>query len=315
MFRKIDVFFAFLVLNALAVAVWSAAWCGCSVWAVAGMIAAAAWYFKTNAYTKRHMVTVSLVFVSLFVGGKPIVQETLQRWLIVALYSGGIKDPSGTVGSATEAATVRAYAEDSVAVVDSAAVTLSNSLATLRGLTNVASVPVSYLASDMPRAIPGTLTNHNVIATIERTQDDGTNLSVFVWFSRSLASAPKITWRVSTSETATYTLQEVTNSYPQTISVDGTECVRYVVSIPQNLRGIPFRPRYELGWGGSEPSEYLGISSLGASVIVAGREHLPYTGADTYDVGGEPLRVTYSGGIAVAAFWKGTNYTERGKAK
>lgn len=244
-------------------------------------------------------------------------REKIRTWMLWALDSGVIKDPTGNIATAAEAETVRSFAQYYDAT---AAEIMSNMTAQLAYLTSITgsitALPVAYIASDIPRSMPNTVTNHNLAATIEATDPDNSmaTQNIRVWFSDELLSAPVNAFYAS-YPSETIRLKVITNSYPDTVLIGGVPCVTYTVEIPERYRGVPLRPVYSMGFGGPGTNEFLSISRLGASVTVAGTEHYPRSGVVTIMLGGEPLTITVDGGITVEASWRGTNYINDGEVK
>jgi hypothetical protein len=225
--------------------------------------------------------------------------------ILAAAASGGDKSPVLRHIAASQAVT-----DLSAGIIVAASQTVANAQAQFDAaawtLTN-RTLTVAYLASDLPRAWAGIHTNGNIAATIQRTRQDGaTNLLAWVWFSEESTVEPKVSLAYSVEDGVWAYMPSVTNSYPDTVDVDGVPCIEYRYEIPAAYRGTVFRPDYELAFGGAAASDYLTIPSGGVVVSTNGVDCLPYTGTDTY---GEYLSVTYKGGIAVSAVWHGTNYT------
>lgn len=230
--------------------------------------------------------------------------------LVTALRDGTILDPSGRVGTVARVAASEEIARLSAGVIEAASNTVAQSQNLFDGaaytLTN-APITVAYIAADLPRALPGVHTNSNVAATIQRTRQDGaTNLVAYVWFSEEPTVVPQVGISYSVAPGVWDYMHAVTNSYPDTVMVDGVPCVEYSYEIPHACRGIVFRPEYELSFGGSRPEDYL-IVPIGGIIVDAGAGiEIPFTGTDVMD---ENLSVTYKGGIAIEAEYFGTNYT------
>lgn len=221
---------------------------------------------------------------------------------VTALAGGGIIDESGIVGRSSEAAVIEAYAGLSVEIADSASNTVAAAADDFRdvaGLVTNAERRVIYIASDLPRAYSRGWTNHNISANVERVRqsDGGTNCSMWVWFSETPAIAPVIAAEVDLGA-GWFKLDPVTNSYPQTEAVNGVPCVRYDYALPVTVRGVVYRPDYEVQFG--HPSSPLLVPRGGILVETngTGGAALPFTGTDRYFSG--RVEVDYRGGIATA---------------
>ena len=259
-------------------------------------------------------LSLLMVWGTLYGGTKSAPRVVLAQF-VTALRSGGLLDASGRIAAAAAAAAVAAVADESAGIVAAASNTVADAQATFNGLadglTNSA-YSVAYIALDFPRAEAHSHTNHNIAATIERLESlDGSNLVAWVWFSEEPAIAPQLVFDASVAEGLSVRLVSITNSYPNTVEIDGVPCISYRMDVPSAMRGIPLRPNYELEFGG--PADPLLAPSGGVLVSTNGVEHLPFTGWDTAhpEPWGADLAVRYAGGIAVEAIWRGTNYTGR----
>jgi hypothetical protein len=281
-------------------------------------VAALGWRVLTRVWREQmprlgtggRAAMVVLILAAAAIGGdkSPVLRHIAT--LVTALRSGALLDPSGRIGAAATVAASQAVTDLSAGIIVAASQTVANAQAQFDAaawtLTN-RTLTVAYLASDLPRAWAGIHTNGNIAATIQRTRQDGaTNLLAWVWFSEESTVEPKVSLAYSVEDGVWAYMPSVTNSYPDTVDVDGVPCIEYRYEIPAAYRGTVFRPDYELAFGGAAASDYLTIPSGGVVVSTNGVDCLPYTGTDTY---GEYLSVTYKGGIAVSAVWHGTNYT------
>lgn len=256
------------------------------------------------------VATVVLLCSLAAVGGDKSPAMRYIATLVTVLRGGAILDPSGKIGSIAYVTAAQEISRLSQGVIDAASNTVAQSQALFDGaaytLTN-APIKVAYIAADLPRALPGVYTNSNVAATIQRTRQEGnTNLLIYVWFSETPTVVPQVGVSYSVSPGDWSYMHAITNSYPDTVMVDGVPCVEYSYEIPHAHRGIVFRPEYELLFGGSRPEDYLIVPSGGVIVDAGSGNEIPFTGTDVMN---ENLRVTYKGGIAVSAEYFGTNYT------
>jgi hypothetical protein len=254
--------------------------------------------------------TVALILVCAAAGADKTPALRAIASLITALQSGELLDPSGRIASAAQAAVVQQVASlaDTIATDASNAVVDAQSQfdAAAFTLTN-RTLRVAYIAADMPRAIPGIHTNHNIAATIQKTAQDGTtNLLAWIWFSEEPAVLPQVAFSYSVAAGVWVDLPAVTNSYPDTTYVNGVPCIEYRFELPAPVRGTVFRPEYDMTFGGPNPTEYLIVPSGGILIQTNGVDRLPFTGTYVYSAS---LSVTYRGGVAVSATYHGTNYT------
>jgi hypothetical protein len=230
---------------------------------------------------------------------------------VTALSSGLIIDPSGVVGRASEQAVLESFAEETSQIVAAATQTVAQAeedFAALAGLVTNVNRKLWYLASDLPRADPQILTNHNIAATIERVRQnaDGSIISQWVWFSEDPATNPTVAAEIDLGA-GWVRLEPVTNTWPLTEAVNGAECVRYDYAVPETARGVVFRPYYELGFGSD--SAPLIVPSAGVSVSTNSVECWPFSGTDALH---SNLTVTSSGGIAISAVVNGAAATNNG---
>lgn len=254
--------------------------------------------------------TVALIMVVAAAGADKTPALRALATLITALQGGGLIDPSGRIGSAARAAAAQAILEASGGIIAAASNTVADAQyqfdAAAETLTN-RNLKVAYIAADLPRAIAGLHTNSNIAAAIQLTRQDGnTNLLAYVWFSEAPAIEPQVALSYSVAAGVWAYLPAVTNSYPATVNIDGVPCVEYRYQIPEAVRGIAFRPDYELSFGGARSEDYLIVPLGGVLIQTNGVECLPFDGTDVYS---DDLSVTYRGGIAVSAVYHGTNHT------
>lgn len=275
------------------------------------------WSFAALRRLPAHtLVALSLLMVwgTLYGGTKSAPRVALAQF-VTALRSGGILDASGRIAAAAAAAAVAAVADESAGIVAAASNSVAEAQATFDGLADGLTNRVyttAYIALDLPRAEAHSHTNHNIAATIERLECvDGSNLVAWVWFSEEPAIAPQLAFDASVAEGASVRLVSITNTYPDTVEIDGVPCISYRMDVPAAMRGVPLRPNYELEFGG--PSDPLIVPAGGVLVETNGVLHLPFTGWDLAhpEPWGADLAVRYAGGIAVEAVWRGTNYAGR----
>jgi hypothetical protein len=259
------------------------------------------------------LALLAFVLVGADKGGAPTSARIAQ--FVTALRSGLLLDDSGQIGSAATMAAVQAFESETQAIIDAAfnvvAAAQADFDAAAFTLTN-RNLTVAYIAMDLPRAEPNTHTNSNIAVTIERVQQVGSsNLVAWVWFSEEPAVAPTLAFDASIASNTWVRLTSITNSYPDETEINGVPCVSYTFSIPVEMRGTVLRPEYEVGFGGSDPVDYLIIPRDGVLIQTNGVSRYPFTGWDySYpDPFGTNLSVRYSGGVAVEANFYGTNYT------
>ena len=281
-------------------------------------VAALGWRVLTRVWREQmpclgtggRVAMVVLILAAAAIGGDKSPALRAIASLVTALRGGAMLDPSGRIGAAATVAASQIVVEMSGDIVGAASQTVADAQvqfdAAAWTLTN-RTLTVAYIAADLPRAWAGVHTNANIAATIQRTRQDGaTNLIAYVWFSEEPTIEPQVSLSYSVEDGVWAYMPAVTNSYPDTVDIDGVPCIEYRYEIPVMYRGTVFRPDYELVFGGAAASDYLTIPSGGVVVSTNGVECLPYTGTDTYSAN---LSITYKGGIAVSATFHGTNYT------
>lgn len=291
---------------------------GCALIVLLGLGVAALMWRVLNAVWREHCpritalgkaACVALLLAIAAVGGDKSPAARVLATFVTALRDGTLLDPSGKLGAAASVAAAQVAAEAAGQIVGAASSTVAEAQALFDDAAdtlNNRGQRVAYLAADMPRANPNLHTNANIAATIQRVRQDGaTNLLAWVWFSEVPEIDPRVAMAYSVASNVWAYLDGITNSYPETVDVEGVPCVEYRFAIPEAAQGIPFRPEYELGFGGAR-GEPLIVPDGGVIVVTGGVQRLPFTGTDVYS---DDLSVTYKGGIAVAANYFGTNYT------
>lgn len=239
----------------------------------------------------------------------PPVKRYIAQFVTIIFGSGEVLDPSGRLMSKTAEIALTQSVESTQRLVDiasNAVVGATQQLdEALYGLTNTP-YNVVYIAADLPRAMPNVWTNHNLVGTIEKTGQEGTsNYVAWVWFSQEPFAAPKVRLDYSIREGEVHTFVPVTNSFPETTLINNTPCVKYTYKLPEEVRGITFRPKYELEFGA--PGEPLKVPSGG--LVITDEDDNVYHGAFTTVEYSENLSITYQGGIATSAVYYGTNIT------
>lgn len=282
---------------------------------------------KHTRFILSKMPTLSTRIVALIVAtftwfaaskyGPDPEREEIRTWILWALNTGVIKDPTGSLATKAEADTVQAFANHYASIACQTTSNLNAHLNVLFNLTNnIKQKTVAYIAGDIPRSMPNTVTNHNLCATMEATAPVDLSIqNIYVWYSEALASAPITVFDACYSPTEKYRMRSITNSYPDTVNINGAACVVYQVEVPEKYRGVPLRPIYTLQFGGSQPGEYLSISRLGVSVTIDGLEYMPSTSTNTIMLGDAELTLIASAGIFTEAIWHGTNYVGNGEIK
>lgn len=277
-------------------------------------ITALYWKLLPRLFTKinQRLGPWERAFLALWVGvmtlaGSPkvITPQKAMITLITALRSGGYVDPSGRVGAESMLAVSRQMTGQAKTLAQAASNELAWAEDTFAGLAlalTTTPYQVTYIAFDVPRSVPNVLINHNISATFEYVEQAGDRVFGYVWYSQEPTIEPQVAMEYNIGN-GWRRLTSVTNSYPDTVDINGADCVRYEFALPEEARGIPLRPDYELGLGG--PSG-LRVPVAGVSVEDDEKIHLPYTGWDHYS---EDLSVRYLGGMAVEAVYMGTNYT------
>ena len=266
----------------------------------------------------KAVLAIMLIWAT-YVGGTkqdPSPASMRLSQLVVALSGGGLDDPSGVIGTATQLAAIQMFNEETAAIVAAASNVIYNALGEYAAMTNQlasTNLSVAYIGYDLPRAAPPVTTNHNITATIMRTaQDAATNtLSAWVYFSEAPSTNVNVYLEASVASNTWVTLTPITNSYPATTTIDTLPCIRYDYSSPTGMRGVPFKPETDLQFGGFDSSLYLRVPAAGVVVTTNGVATTPYTGWDYVHPApwGTNLAVRYVGGIAIEARVRGTNYT------
>jgi hypothetical protein len=271
----------------------------------------------TSRLTLRLAMVLPLTIVLLVGGTKgPGGYSARLVQFITALRSGLVVDDSGVVARYAETEAIRYFNSESSNMIAAARDSVTDSVALITAMgVALTSTPYicAYISADLPRAEPHQWTNHNVAATIERVDQTGGVLRVWIWYSEEPFQAPDVAFDASVADGTWVTLTAVTNSWPSTETVNGIACVRYDYNVPAEMVGTPMRPEYELSFGGYTLSSYLIAPSGGVLVNTNGVDTLPYTGwvFAWPDPWGTNLQVRFAGGIAVEANWMGSNYTGR----
>ena len=274
--------------------------------------------FKKLPLAAKAGLAIMLIWAT-YVGGtkegqSPASQRISQ--LVVALSGGGLDDPSGVIGTATQLAAIQMFNDETAAIVAAASNVIAVAAVDYAAFTNQlasTNLSVAYIGYDLPRAAPPVTTNHNITATIMRTaQNAATNtLSAWVYFSETPSTNINVYIQASVAEGVWSELAPITNSYPATTTVDGLPCIRYDYTIPIGMRGVPLKPETDLQFGGFDASQYLRVPVSGVVVTTNGVATTPYTGWDYVhpEPWGTNLAVRYVGGVAIEARVRGTNYT------
>jgi hypothetical protein len=256
--------------------------------------------------------------VGLLVGGilmcgwtkGPVSIGSVKAQFITALSGGGIVDGSGLVVTSTEEETVAAFADLTVEIASAASQTVvdaSDDFAEVATLVTNTERKVIYIQSTLPRTDPTQgLTNHNISAFVMRTSmsADQAVISRYVWYSAAPLVGPAVVCVVDVGGGDT-TLSEVTNTFPDTVEIDGIDCVRYDYAVPEGLRNVVFWPDQEFTFGSDDNPLEVGID--GVSVDVGEDTSLPFSGTDSYFKG--RVDVVYSGGIATKVYIDGAAVT------
>lgn len=268
---------------------------------------------------KVRLLLVLPVTVALMVGG------TKGPWgyasarvsqFITALRSGLVIDDSGVVARFAETEAIRYFNEESQSIIDAAHDSVTDSVARITALgVALTGTPYTcaYIAADLPRADPHQHTNHNVAATIERVDSTGSVVRLWVWFSEEPFERPNLKFQASVADNVWINMSAITNSWPNTETVNGIACVRYDFAMPGGMSGTPLRPTYELSWGGYGTNDYLIVPAGGVLVSTNNVETLPRSGwvRSWPAPWGTNLAVRFAGGVAIEANWMGTNYVGR----
>lgn len=235
--------------------------------------------------------------------------------LVLALSGGGIVDPSGVIGQATQLAAIEMFNAETAQLIAVASNIVAGALAEYAALTNqlaTGNYAVSYLGYDFPRADPPSTTNHNITATIQRVSQSGTtnHLSAWIYFSSEPATNVTIYLQASVAAGVWQMLAPVTNTWPDADLIGGLPCYRYCYEIPAAIRGVPLKPEIDILFGGPLPGQYLNVPAEGVVVTTNGVDLTPYTGWDYAhpEPWGTNLAIRYLGGIAIEAIISGTNY-------
>jgi hypothetical protein len=274
---------------------------------------------KALPVSARVALALMVCWATYVAGTKPEPPPSAARisQLVMALSAGGVIDPSGVLGQAVQLAAVQAFNAETDAIVSNANAVVAAAMEDYAALTNQIAqrdFSVAYLGYDFPRADPPETTNHNITATIERVSASGyTNrLSAWVYFSSQPATNVTLYLQASVADGSWVDLVALTNTFPATEAVGSLDCYRYDFEIPSAMTGIPFKPAYDVLFGGPLPEQYLRVPDTGVIVSTNGVDLAPYTGWDAACAAPfTNLAVRYVGGIAVEATLHGTNYTGR----
>ena len=247
-----------------------------------------------------------------YVGGTkaPVASLSYAAQFVTVLRGGMVIDESGVIAKATEQAVIESFVDYATEIMDAASNTVEQAgadFAAAAGLVTNSERRVIYVSSYLPRSGTGqgAVTNHNIAATLEQTRMiDGTNFIAWVWFSEEPAFAPGLSAEIDVGG-GPVRVACLTNHYPETETVNGAACVRYVFEIPEGARGVQFLPSYEVGFGSAGVP--LLVPAGGITVETDGGTALPFSGTDAH-FGGR-LAVRYKGGIAVGASIDGTAVT------
>jgi len=229
---------------------------------------------------------------------------------ITAMSDGSIIDDSGLVATSTEEETVAAFADLSVAIANAASQTVVNAagdFAEVAGLVTNSERKVIYIQSSLPRTDPSQgLINHNISGFVVRTAMSGDKsvISRYVWYSAEPLVAPTVACVVDVGA-GDVKLDAITNTFPDTVEINGIDCVRYDYSVPSSLRNVVFFPDTEFTFGSEDTQLEVGID--GVSVDIGEDTFLPYSGTDSYFTG--RVDVVYSGGIATRVYIDGVSVT------
>lgn len=240
----------------------------------------------------------------------PVSIGSVKAQFVTALCSGGIIDASGLVAASTEAETVEAFAELSSAIVSAASQTVVNAqgdIDEVAGIITNNTRKVVYMQCALPRTDPTQgVTNHNISAIVVRTRQsaDGGTISRYVWYSETPVIAPTVAANVDIGG-GEVRLTAITNSFPDTESIQGVPCVRYDYALPESLQNVVYFPDTELEFG--HEGEPLQIPSGCVVVTDSTGTYLGFTGTDTYFDG--RVQVDYRGGIATELRIDGTTQT------
>lgn len=274
---------------------------------------------KQLPFAAKTALALMLVWAT-YVGGTKEQSPASSRisQLVVALSGGGLDDPSGVIGTATQLAAIQMFNDETAGIVSAASNVIYNALGEYASMTNrlaSTNLSVAYIGYDLPRASPPVSTNHNITATIVRTAQDATTntLSAWVYFSETPETNVNVFLQASVAEGVWSELVPVTNYYPATTTIDSLPCFRYDYTIPTGMRGVPLKPETDLKFGGFASDQYLSVPASGVVVTTNNVATTPYTGWDYVhpEPWGTNLAVRYVGGIAVEAIIRGTNYLGR----
>ncbi len=242
-----------------------------------------------------------LTFIAASKSGAPSALSYVAQFVTV-MRTGVVIDESGVIAKATEEAVIESFVEYAAQINIAASGTVANASADFLEVANLVTNSqrrVIYISSYLPRSGTGqgAVVNHNIASTLEQTRMiDGTNLLAWVWFSEEPAFAPGMVADIDVGG-GYVRVACSTNYYPETESINGVDCVKYVFCIPEEASGVQFLPSYEVQFG--TQLRPLTVPSGGITVETNNVTALPFTGTDTY-FGGH-LTVKHKGGIAVEA--------------
>jgi len=259
---------------------------------------------------------LAIVAWATYVGGSKVAPPAVERIANFVYWAtgGSLVDPTGVVAEYAETAAVEAFEGETawiIAAVTGAVAGVYADAADLEGYVRSREMDMVYISADAPRDMPGSLTNHNISITQERSSVSGGVYSVWFRYSWELSDAAGIsaTFKIGGS---LVTIAAFTNLFPAAVQINGADCYRYdfdLSSICGTNSPVVIAP-YEAQFGGpagsgiplSTPADLEIVSGGGAvtNVGLTGWVAVPHM---------PPLMIRAEGGAVVEAAAYGTNYT------
>lgn len=231
----------------------------------------------------------------------PIVDPSRRHLsqFVMALVTGGIRDDSGVIAEQTQLNTVDAFiqlADNMLVAASNRFVEAGSRIDTLKVQLTNNPPPVVYIQSFYPREDPYvSLTNHNIAVLAMRQSTTSNVLSRWIYFSNELANEP-VLYAEADVGGGYARLTEITNTYPDTVQIDGAPCVRYDYQLPPSLVNVVLSPDFDLRFGSLENGLQIGPGGL-EMIDSSSASHMGTDGWITLCDG--RVQVLHAGGVAV----------------
>jgi hypothetical protein len=249
----------------------------------------------------------------------PVVGDRLGN-LVLWLSAGRIEDPTGVVAEHAQAAALLACEEETGGIIGEISGAVEVVGARIEEQTErlaADDTPIFYVIQDVPRDLPGYVENHNLSVTAEKIAMTGSNVfSVWFRYSWETTAAADIAMRVYASSNQSWLITSYTNSFPDTVDVNGVDTYRHDFDVTRLGIGatdaMALIPPYEATFGGPD-GEPFAVPGLGVAVAatVAGEGTVTTNVGATGWVWLAPpwtnMQLRVVGGAVVEALWCGTN--------